>query len=144
MRACSARERRNPAVRPRGRRSASARCSLGAMRIHTSSAGMDVARLEPGADLVLAIEDAQGADLREGVLAHDHLDLEARRQVDSATLGAIATWRELHDEPLTVEGVCLPWMWELPLLIAFNPVIRDAAGLSRAVAKYQPDRLELA
>src|SRR2546430_3827026 len=115
------------------------------MRVHTSSTGLDAGALVPGRDLVLALDEAHGIDLPHGVLAHDHLDMDARREVDAATLTSIAAWRAARDPAFTVDGVCLPWIWEEDVYTAIaTPSIRDAAGIVRAVREHGARRLELA
>jgi hypothetical protein len=102
------------------------------MRVHTSSTGLDVGALVPGRDLVLAIDETHGLDLPAGVLAHDHLDMEARAEVDAATLTAFAAWREACDPAFTIDGICLPWIWEEYVYTQFlTASIRDALGIAR-------------
>ncbi len=114
------------------------------MRIHTTSTGLEPASLVPGADLVLELDDAHGVDVAEGVLAHDHLDLASRRAVDEATVDAVARWTQATDGPLTVDGVQLPWIWELDLIQdVFLPTVTDAAALDAALRYHRPAAITL-
>src|SRR4051812_20136026 len=116
----------------------------GFLRIHTTSAGLDPGRLHAGSDLVLALDDSHGLDIPEGVLAHDHLDIDQRWQSDEAAIQALGRWREAYDLALTVDGICLPWIWEGDLIPGvFVRTVADAAALDRAVARYRPSGLAL-
>lgn len=98
----------------------------------------------PGTDLVLELDDTHGAAAPEGVLAHDHLDLEARRQVDEATVDAVGRWSRAMTEALTVDGIDLPWLWELDLIQdVFLPTVTDAAALDAALLRHRPATLTL-
>jgi hypothetical protein len=115
------------------------------MRVHTSSTGLDPRGLAPGRDIVLALDETHGLELPEGAFAQDHLDMDARREVDAAIPGAFAAWREECDAAFTVDGVCLPWIWEQHVHLYFLiPAIGDAVALVRAAQEHGAERLELA
>ena len=114
------------------------------MRVYASSRGLDPAALQAGRDLVLEIDEAHGVDLAFGAHAHDWLDVEDRAAVDRAAVQAIADWRAVHDAALTIDAIVLPWLWEWELLVAFNPVIRAAAGLRNALVHHGHDRVVVA
>src|SRR5436305_221171 len=114
------------------------------MRIHTSSEGLDPTALVPGEDLVLALDERHGLDAPQGVLAHDHLDLAARNEVDDAAAAAFRAWRAAHDDALTIDGVCLPFVWEEHVILQGTVTsIRDAAAVDRALDAYGTERIEL-
>lgn len=115
------------------------------MRLHTSSTGLDPRSLEPGTDLVLRLDEAHGDAARESVLAHDHLDSDARRAVDDAVKPSLAAWRCEFDDALTIDGLCLSWAWEFAFVDeGWLLTIRDAAGLAAALETYAPPAIELA
>jgi hypothetical protein len=114
------------------------------MRIHTTSGGLDPSQLRAGSELVLALDDSHGLDVPEGVLAHDHLDIGRRWQVDEAAMQALGSWRQAYDRILTVDDICMPWIWEGELITAvFVGTVADAAALDSAVAHYRPSGLLL-
>lgn len=113
------------------------------MRIYSTSDGLDPAGLVPGEDLVLELDPGQGLDLPAGVLAHDYLGVEVRRAVDEAAQGALAGWRSVYDRAFTVDGVCLPWIWEIEFFVSVLPKIRDAVGLREALAEHSPESIML-
>lgn len=120
------------------------RISRKPLRLYASSTGLEPRRLVPGQDLVASVDPVHGLDLPAGVLLDDHLDLNDRLEIDSTALSALVRWRESNDEPLTVDGLCLPWLWELELYAdVFLPVVRLAAGLGRALAAYGQPPVEL-
>ena len=115
------------------------------MRVHTSSTGLDAAALVPGEDIVLTLDEAHGLDLPHGALAHDHLDMELRAEVDAATLEAASAWSREREEAFTVDGIRLPWIWQEVAFTRFvTPAIRDTVGIVRAVREHGVRRLELA
>lgn len=113
------------------------------MRVHTTSSGLDPAELRDGADVVLELDEAHGVDAPAGVLVDDYLSVEVREELDAAAVTALARWRAHYDELLTVEGVCLPFVREWPLLRLILPTARAAAGLSRAVERHRPRSFEV-
>ncbi len=113
------------------------------MRVHMTSRGLEPARLTPGRDLVLAIAPAHGLALADGVLAEDLLDTAVRRELHASGVPAIARCRETLDEALTVDGLCLPWLWELPLERALVALICHAESLRRAVQRFEVTELVL-
>lgn len=113
------------------------------MRLHGSSAGLDPGGLVPGEDLVLTLHEPHGIDLRDGVLAHDHLDMDGRRGVDLAAVQAVEEWRDRYGSALTLDGVNLAEIWELMILDSVLPAVRDAAGLRRAIEAYSCRVLEV-
>src|SRR3954454_16629651 len=115
------------------------------MRVHTSSTGLDPRELVPGRDVVLTVDETHGLDLPSGVFAQDYLDMDARREVDAAAPEALAAWRALCDPVFTVDGICLPWIWEEYVHMMFlTPSIADAVGIVRAVRRHDASRIELA
>ncbi|MEA2359012.1 MAG: hypothetical protein QOI62_2272 [Solirubrobacteraceae bacterium] len=115
----------------------------GAIRIHSTSRGLDAARLLAGRDLVLELDEAHGVAAPEGVLAGDALDVEARRALDRSALAGLARWRELYDELLTVDGICLPFIAEWPLMRTMLAWLRLGEGLHAAVGRHGATALEL-
>src|SRR3954453_8935162 len=114
------------------------------MRIHTSSEGLDPAALVPGEDLVLALDERHGLDAPHGVVAHDHLDMSDRHAVDEAAVSAMRAWHAARDARLTVDGICLPFVWEHDIYThGFIVSIRDAAGVDRALEAYGTRSVEL-
>src|SRR5947209_9153888 len=104
------------------------------LRVHTSSAGLDASELEPDRDLVLQLDEVHGLDARPGTAAHDHLDGEQRKAVDASAVRSIAAWRRAFDERLTVDGLCLPWLWEVAFIDhGWLRAIRGAAGVAAAL-----------
>jgi len=113
------------------------------VRVYTTSSGLDPAELRPGADVVLELDEAHGVDAPWEVLVDDYLSVEARGRLDAATVAALGRWRASYDERLTVDGVCLPFVREWPLLRLILPTARGAAGLSRAVERHRPASIEV-
>ena len=112
------------------------------MRLHTTSHGVDPARLEPGSDLVLELDEAHGNEVAEGVLAHDHLSMDDRWAVDDAVTGTLRDWTRAVEPALTVDGVHFGWIWERDLITdVFMPLITDALALDRALERYAPEEL---
>ena len=114
------------------------------MRVYATSRGLDPGLLTPGHDLVMDIDPAHGLDLAEGVLADDHLDQAIRWEIHGAGLPAVIGCREALDASLTVNGLCLPWLWELPAERALITMIGHAHALRRAVERFDADVLVLA
>jgi hypothetical protein len=109
-----------------------------------SAAGADPRTFRPGRDLVLDLAREQGAVLPVGVLLDDCLSSAARARIDGEASAALASWRERRDADLTVDGVCLPHIWQVELLAeVFLPETRIAAGLSAVFAVHGPQRIEL-
>ncbi len=113
------------------------------MRIYPTSSSAAPAHLNPGEDLVLRLEEAHALDVPFGAAADDHLDAAARERLDETALAALGSWREAFDGPLTVEGICLPFVCELPLMRILLAALRAGAGLAAAVDRYGPQGLEL-
>jgi hypothetical protein len=113
------------------------------MRVHMTSRGLDPARLTPGHDLVLAIAPAHGLALADGVVAEDLLDSAAHHEIHASGLPAIARCRETLDRALTVDGLCLTWLWELPLERALVALVCHAETLRRAVERFDVSELVL-
>ncbi len=103
------------------------------LRVHPTSRGLDPAALTAGRDLVLDIAPAHGLRLPDGVLADDHLDQPARWEIHRGGLSAVARCRELLDAALTVDGLCLPWLWELAIERSMVAVLGQAEALRRAL-----------
>jgi hypothetical protein len=104
-----------------------------------------VRTLRPGCDILLSADPARGLDLPEGVLIDDYLSVAARSDIDDAAAQAVVRWREVHDSRLTVDGVCMPWLWEIELYASvFLPAIRQAVGLRVALASHDWPAVELA
>jgi hypothetical protein len=116
----------------------------GTLRVHSTSVGLDVARLVAGEDLVLDLHEGHGLDAAEHVGADDHLDVRARRRLDDEALTAMACWRERYDDELTVDGICLPFIAEWPLFAHVVRVLRRGAALAAAVQRLEPSRLQIA
>ena len=114
------------------------------LRLHTSSAGLDPGALVAGRDLVLHLHPVHGDDAPAGVYVLDHLDAAGRRAADQASLGTLADWRARFDGPLTVEGICWPFIWQLPVFRILNGAVADAIGLRQAVRDVAPEVIEVA
>ena len=114
------------------------------MDVHTTSRRLDPARLAEGRDLVLALHPADGLALPAGVLAHDHLSIGERHRIDALALDALASWRALHDEALTLDGACLPDIWTFKLYERVNACLVAALGLRAAIEAQRPDVLRAA
>ena len=113
------------------------------MRVHPTSSSAGAARLTPGEDLVLRLAEGNALDTPQGVAADDHLDPEARARLDDEALEVLARWRDAFDGPLTVDGLCLPFVCEWPLMLIVMAALRAGAGLQAAVERYRPPRLVL-
>src|SRR4051812_47146972 len=123
---------------------AAARGDRTPMRIYTTSSGLDPTALVPGEDLVLSLDERHALDAPSGVVAHDHLDHDARRAVDEAAIEAMTAWRGAHDATLTVEGICLPLVLEEHIYTGgLITSIRDAAGVDRAIESFGTRSVEL-
>jgi hypothetical protein len=102
--------------------------------LYASSTDLDPKVLIPGRDLVLSVEREHGLELPEGVLVDDHLDLGIRLEIDAAARDALFSWRAMHDDELTIDSICLPWLWEVELFIdVFLPLTRSTVGIARAM-----------
>jgi hypothetical protein len=113
------------------------------VRLHAVSSTLDPASLSPGQDLVLGVDPAHGTALAPGVLAHDHLSVGERFRVDELALQALARWRARHDESLTIDELCLPFVWHYALYQVINPCLVSTLGLHAALQTYSPSALEL-
>lgn len=113
------------------------------MRLHMTSAGLEPTSLRPGHDLVIEADPIHGTDLPQGTVVDDHLGLEDRREVERVASGATAQWRAQMDPLLTVDGLCLPFIWEALIRRQLNRVTLISAGILAAVETYGPDQLEL-
>ena len=113
------------------------------MHVHTSSRGLGPSRLVAGRDVVLAVDPADGLALPPGVLAHDHLAIGDRLQVDTLALEALATWRAGHDAALTLDGVCLPDVWSFKLYERVNQCLVASLGLRAAIEAHRPRALRV-
>src|SRR4051812_15993907 len=114
------------------------------VRLSASAAGADARILRPGRDLVLELAREQGAVLPVGVLLDERLSSAARAEIDAEAIAALASWRERRDADLTVDGVCLPHIWEVELLAeVFLPETRIASGVGAVFAVHGPQRIEL-
>lgn len=114
------------------------------MRLYASSAEADPRSLRPGEDLVLRLEIPHGTSLAEGVFVEDYLASAERPRIDDAALAAMRQWRDTFEESLTVDGMPLPWVWELELFASvFYPIVKDAIALRCALERLRPGRIEL-
>ncbi len=114
------------------------------IRLHRCSAGLELQALRAGRDILLAVDPAHGLELPRGTLIDDYLDLELRAGIDAAAAEALRRWRDVHDGPLTGEGICLPWLWEIELYASvFLPAAREAVGLRQALAAHGWPAVEL-
>lgn len=108
------------------------------MRIHASSAGLDAATLRPGHDLVLDPAPWHGDSLPDRTAIDDFLGVDARREVERSALAATRAWRGELDSRLTVEGLCLPFIWELELYMLARSLVLEAAGIRAALEALAP------
>jgi hypothetical protein len=115
-----------------------------AARLHTSSAGLDPIDLRPGRDLLLYLHPVHGTDAAPGTYVFDYMTPADRHAADRTALLALAMWRAQLDAPLTVEGVCWPFIWELALYELLNPAVARALGLRRALEQVDAEAIELA
>ncbi len=113
------------------------------MRVHATSRGLEPGSLVPGEDLVLELDPAHGLDLPHGVLVDDHLDGPARAEIDVAAAAACTRLIEQASDRLTVDGIRLPWIWEVPLIGFLVPLLVRLAGLRAAIEHARPDGIEL-
>jgi hypothetical protein len=113
------------------------------MNVHTTSRGLDPARLTAGTDLVLAVHPPHGIELPSGVLAHDHLTVSERFRVDALALQALARWRAHHGDALTLSGVDLAEIWAFELYETVNECLVPALGLRAAIELHRPHSLRL-
>ena len=104
------------------------------VRLRLTSANVDPTALELGRDLVLDAPRAQACSLPLGVLLDDLLSAEARAEIDERAILEFRSWRERRDGELTIDGVCLPHIWEVELLApqpcGEGDVRADARGLA--------------
>ncbi len=114
-----------------------------ALRVHPTSDGLDTAQLTPGHDVVLDIAPAHGMCLPDGVPADDHLDQPTRWEIHRGGLEAVAHCRDVLDAALTVDGLCLPWLWELAIERSMVAVLGQAEALRRALARSGADAIVL-
>jgi hypothetical protein len=115
-----------------------------AVRLRQTSAGLNPRTVEPGRDLVLEMPREQGVDLPFGVLLDDSLSAAGRDAIDREAIAALAAWRKRRDAELTVDGVCLPHIWELELLgEVFLPETRIVSGLQSALSSSGVRRIKL-
>jgi hypothetical protein len=113
------------------------------MRLHATSAGLEPAALTPGSDLVLDADPTHGVDLPAGTLVDDYLDLEARREVERTAAEVALRWRERMDPELTVEGLCLPLVWEFAIFHRVSDAVLKCAGMLGALEAHGPASLTL-
>jgi hypothetical protein len=113
------------------------------VRVRGSSAGSSPHDLRVGRDVVLDMPRAQGDELPRGVLLDDLLAPEQRDAIDREAIERLRAWRQRRDAELTVDGVCMPNIWEVELLAeVFLPETRIAAGLLAAFEQAPPRRVE--
>src|SRR5688572_2105468 len=97
------------------------------MRLYGSSAEADPASLRPGEDLALRIELHHGTTVPQGSFAEDYLDAADRSRIDDVALNVMRRWCDLFEDPLTINGTPLPWIWEFEIFRSvFQPMVRDA------------------
>jgi hypothetical protein len=95
-----------------------------------------------GRDVVLDVAREHGDALPEGVLLDDLLSQEVRAGIDREALANLAAWRRRRDNELTVDGICIPQIWEAELLgEVFVPEMRIVSGLRAAFSEAAPRRL---
>ncbi len=114
------------------------------MRLHRTSTGLDPGALRPGHDLVLDLDPLHGVEAAHGTYVMDHLDAGGRRAADATAVAALAGWRERFDARLTVEGICWPLVWQLPLHNELDGRVARALALREALRVHGPRTLELA
>lgn len=113
------------------------------MRLQATSVGLDPAALTAGEDLVLEADPTHGCELPDGTLIDDYLSIDARRQIEQEAIEATAAWRRSHDAELTVGGLCLPFVWEIPILYRVTELMLKATGLAAALDEHRPETLEV-
>lgn len=114
------------------------------MRVHITSVGLVPGDLRAGYDLVIRLDERHALDLPAGVLADDYLSVADRVAIDEACQRALAEWRAANDAVLTVDGVCLPHLWELtPVGTALMQMVRAAAGARNAITTYGVSSISL-
>ena len=101
----------------------------------------DLGLLRTGDDLVLRLAEADAGELPAGAAADDHLDRADREALDSAAVTTLEAWRAAFDEPLTVDGICLPFIVEWQLMQVLMATLRSGAGLLAAVRRLAPNAL---
>jgi hypothetical protein len=111
------------------------------VKLHSSSASLDPRSLHPGRDLVLNAARSQGVALQHGVLLDDWLSDAVREELDREALDSLREWRRRRDGELSVDGVSLPFVWEIELLAeVFLPETRVADGVRAAVEQARHPR----
>jgi hypothetical protein len=114
------------------------------MRVFKTSRGLDPVTLIPGEDLVLAIDETHGLDLPHGVLADDHLGLDARRAIDDACFGLPTRWQKACGEHFVADGMWLPWLWESDLVAeAMLPGLSGALSVRGALRRHRPSAVRV-
>jgi hypothetical protein len=113
------------------------------VRLHTTSAAVGTDGLVAGRDLVLHLHPLHGTDAPAGTYVLDHLAPAERHAADRVALRAQATWRDRLGEPLTIDGLCWPFVWELPLYERLNPAVARALGLRRGLQDLAATRIRL-
>jgi hypothetical protein len=116
---------------------------MSAVRVWTSSAGLDPRALAAGQDVVLDLDPRHGAELENGVYVLDALDPADRFAVDRLALASMNEWRSRMDGPLTLDGICWAWVWELELYEIINPLAAAAVALRSTLAGTRADAVEL-
>jgi hypothetical protein len=112
------------------------------VHLRSTSAGVDPTSLEPGRDVVLDAPRAQALSLPFGVLLDDLLPTAVREDLDRRALEELKAWRAWRDRELTIDGVCLPHIWEVELLAeVFLPETRIFAGLQAALGGREARRV---
>src|SRR4051794_3452441 len=106
---------------------------MSVVHLYTTSTGLDLTRLRAGTDLILHLHLVHGADAPHGAYVLDHFDAAERRAADAAALGALYGWRAGLDEAATVEGVCWPYIWMLPLYRLTCGVVARGLALRKAL-----------
>jgi hypothetical protein len=104
------------------------------LTLHHGSLGLDPGALRPGRDLVLDPAWAHGVALPAGTVLDDHLEAADRQAIETGSRAALARWRELNRDYLTVDGVDLGHVAEVELLArCFVPAARLARALPAAL-----------
>lgn len=122
------------------------------MQLHATTDGLDALGLVPGRDLVTRAAIEHGATLPHGVLLDDHLDANARAEVDAAAHRALAQWRAAVDPVLSWNGVSLSEIWHVELfseiflpavhlLFALRAALRDDAPGDLVARRLGPTRV---
>jgi hypothetical protein len=99
---------------------------------------------KPGAELVLYCAPSGTAGVPHGALLDDMLDLPTRAEIDRLAEDELSAWRDRRDATLTVDGCCLPHVYEVELFAdVFLRELRVVRGIEAAFRDSPPASVRL-